>query len=273
MPIDYKNYPANWFSEIRPRILARAKHNCEQCKVPNGLHILRGTYQGRDVYQTMWENEGNIYCAETSELLGSDYVGEVDPTGKRKMTKVVLTIAHLCHDSKCDNPEHLRALCQRCHLRLDIAHHRNTRRRRRAAKQGQLDLFNEAIFGNKDGLTFTTHSPGFSNASMLPELSPEQNAKFNEAFMKALNDLVVNLDDNPYLYNYANRKDFEAAFKEKYGHAPLYAVNYRPLPDEMIVSKQEPFAQIQIAAGDYSMNPEADIPTFNGQPILSDEEE
>ena len=29
MPIDYKRYPENWLSEIRPRIMARADNTCE----------------------------------------------------------------------------------------------------------------------------------------------------------------------------------------------------------------------------------------------------
>ncbi len=35
MPIDYKKYPSNWMSEIRPRILERAKGNCEFCGAKN----------------------------------------------------------------------------------------------------------------------------------------------------------------------------------------------------------------------------------------------
>ena len=31
MPINYKNYPANWLSEIRPRIMKRANDKCEIC--------------------------------------------------------------------------------------------------------------------------------------------------------------------------------------------------------------------------------------------------
>jgi hypothetical protein len=32
---DYKKYPANWKTEIRPRILNRAKFCCEWCGAPN----------------------------------------------------------------------------------------------------------------------------------------------------------------------------------------------------------------------------------------------
>jgi 5-methylcytosine-specific restriction endonuclease McrA len=35
MPINYSEYPANWFSEIRPAILKRAQSRCEFCGVEN----------------------------------------------------------------------------------------------------------------------------------------------------------------------------------------------------------------------------------------------
>lgn len=35
MPIDYKRYPPNWKTEIRPAILERANNCCEHCGVEN----------------------------------------------------------------------------------------------------------------------------------------------------------------------------------------------------------------------------------------------
>lgn len=35
MPIDYKRYPPNWKTEIRPAILKRANNCCEYCGVQN----------------------------------------------------------------------------------------------------------------------------------------------------------------------------------------------------------------------------------------------
>lgn len=35
MPINYKKYPPNWKSEIRPAILERANHKCEKCGAEN----------------------------------------------------------------------------------------------------------------------------------------------------------------------------------------------------------------------------------------------
>ncbi len=59
--------------------------------------------------------------------------GDAHPvTGSR----VVLTIAHLDQDPANNTPDNLRALCQRCHNRLDAPHRRahaaETRRRRLA---------------------------------------------------------------------------------------------------------------------------------------------
>lgn len=138
MPVDYKNsYPPNWFTEIRPSILERAGHKCEQCGVPNYKVILRGVYDGQPVYQ---DDVFTIYDAETSEVITTDYANWID--GK-KFIKVILTIAHICHDSMCTNPLHLLALCQRCHLRLDMGHHVKNRKANKLKKAGQLDLFNQ----------------------------------------------------------------------------------------------------------------------------------
>lgn len=39
MPIDYKKYPPNWKTEIRPAVLKRAHNRCEFCGVEN--HSIR----------------------------------------------------------------------------------------------------------------------------------------------------------------------------------------------------------------------------------------
>lgn len=65
--------------------------------------------------------------------------------------KVMLTVAHLdfkggpcdCHERegvKCVNPDHVKAMCNRCHLRIDVPHHVFNARRTRARKAGQLWL-------------------------------------------------------------------------------------------------------------------------------------
>ena len=56
-------------------------------------------------------------------------------------SKVVLTIAHLTHDETCDDPSLLRAMCQRCHLIYDAAHHAKNAAETRRRKRGIADMF------------------------------------------------------------------------------------------------------------------------------------
>lgn len=44
---------------------------------------------------------------------------------------VVLTVAHLCHTPECR--QHVKAMCQGCHLHYDRDHHRRTSRATREA--------------------------------------------------------------------------------------------------------------------------------------------
>jgi hypothetical protein len=53
-------------------------------------------------------------------------------------TVIVLTIAHLDHDTTNNADSNLLALCQRCHLSYDAKHHATNSRRTRDAKKGQL---------------------------------------------------------------------------------------------------------------------------------------
>ena len=131
MPIDYKKYPKNWKTEIRPFIMNRSGGFCEFCRVENYKPILRGVYNGIECYQDI---DGNIYNAETSKKIGDDYFGEVHPTNS--IIKVVLTVAHLDHDINNNDPSNLKALCQRCHNRHDI----NNRKKNRKINKGVLSF-------------------------------------------------------------------------------------------------------------------------------------
>ena len=59
-------------------------------------------------------------------------------------SKVVLTVAHLDHDPRNNDPSNLAALCQRDHLRYDAEHHKKTREATRRAAQGTIELFKDA---------------------------------------------------------------------------------------------------------------------------------
>ena len=134
MPIDYKKYDPEWKTKIRPSILERANNKCEFCSVPNHIAIFRGTIDGKEVYQTI---EGDVFDAENSKYLFSDFYAEIEAPEKQKAIKVVLTVAHLDHDTTNNDPENLRALCQRCHNRYDM----KQRVHNRKSKPNQIDLF------------------------------------------------------------------------------------------------------------------------------------
>jgi len=111
MPIRPENaarYGDDW-SAFSARIrFGRAAGRCE-CEGECG----RGTHAGR--------------CP-------NEHDGEAYGTGSR----VVLTVAHLCHTPECR--EHVKAMCQGCHLHYDKAHHAETAFRTREATAGQLPL-------------------------------------------------------------------------------------------------------------------------------------
>jgi hypothetical protein len=144
MPIDYKLYPPYWkqFSEyIR---FERAGNKCEQCKVPNGEFIARGHIAAGIPF---WHDgkTGFVYNALNGELLGRarDYELEIE-----RESKIVLTVAHLDHDGgicdckartgrKCARADHVKSLCQRCHLALDQEKHLAVRRRTMAKQKDE----------------------------------------------------------------------------------------------------------------------------------------
>ena len=58
--------------------------------------------------------------------------------------KVTLTTAHLCEcEPLCKIPEHVKAMCNRCHLRIDVALHAEHRKRNKRIlheKLGQMTM-------------------------------------------------------------------------------------------------------------------------------------
>lgn len=111
-------YPKNW-KKIRAEIMARAgnKHGESQCECSGecGLHRTTG---------------GPRRCTEVHGHQARWANG-----------KVILTTAHLCHKPKCARRKHLKAMCQRCHLRYDVKIHLQHRNENRERAVGQKRLF------------------------------------------------------------------------------------------------------------------------------------
>lgn len=95
-PMNKADYPADWIW-IREGIVRRAENRCE----------------GSPAYPDCRAENGKPH----------------PETGSR----VILTVAHLDHDTSNNAPSNLRAWCQRCHLTYDAQHHAETRRLARQA--------------------------------------------------------------------------------------------------------------------------------------------
>lgn len=125
MPCDYRKYPKNWKTEIRPRILKRAGNKCECCGIKNYDIGYRDT-------------KGNWFPIEQS------HQGDVDAMDAElagfKIIKIILTIAHLDNNTTNNVDENLRALCQKCHLSLDGKLHKKNARETRNKKKGLMGL-------------------------------------------------------------------------------------------------------------------------------------
>jgi len=119
------DYPDDWLALSRYIRLERAFEQCECCG-ECGLHR---THPGprrcveRDRNAALWAR--GMVILTTAHLCGEDCPDV--PQGKRV----------------CGNPAHLKALCNRCHLRLDGPHHRRVQaenRRHTALQHGQLSF-------------------------------------------------------------------------------------------------------------------------------------
>lgn len=126
MPINYAEYPPNWFTELRPAVLKRAGDCCEECQAPNYALIYRLKKGFSD-----WALCPDGHEADAMALDGI------------KFTKIILTIAHLDHDKLNHDVklDRLKALCQRCHLKYDLNRHINNRKYGRNHDKNNYKLF------------------------------------------------------------------------------------------------------------------------------------
>ena len=147
MPINYKLYPSNWKSEIRPSILIRANFCCEQCGVKNysvGYNQKSGRFIGTygNVAHDLsgqglsYPSLERITYKEAKEF--RDSLNEFEE--EHKFIIIVLTIAHLDHNISNNCPTNLKALCQKCHLSHDSEHHKKNARQTIKNKKGLLEL-------------------------------------------------------------------------------------------------------------------------------------
>jgi hypothetical protein len=114
-----EHYRVHWRKVVRPRILERAKHRCEQCGAPDRYLTLRGP-------AGTWRL---LLGCDWHTAIGGNLTSE--PEGRKRTVRIVLTVAHLNHVAGDDRDENLKALCQWCHLHYDAMHHAETRATRK----------------------------------------------------------------------------------------------------------------------------------------------
>lgn len=130
MPFHRERYPSDW-NAISKRIREeRAGNKCEWCGVQNKAYGARD----RDGEFFEYERIGRMSYSEGFARFG-DFP---------KYITIVLTVAHIDHDTTNNDDSNLAALCQRCHLRHDAKHHAQnaarTRRRKYAERTGQTSF-------------------------------------------------------------------------------------------------------------------------------------
>jgi hypothetical protein len=87
-----------------------------------------------------WACECSGQCGRHDERCGAAN-GEPHPVTD---SRVVLTVAHLDHVPEHCEPGNLMAMCQRCHLSYDAAHHARNARQTRRKPKAVGELFGEA---------------------------------------------------------------------------------------------------------------------------------
>jgi 5-methylcytosine-specific restriction endonuclease McrA len=137
MPCNYSNYPKDW-KAIRAGILERAGDCCEKCGVSNkqvGYRGLDGKFYPWTLIEDCLENNGHDLF---DDVLAHCFDKRGNPT---EPLKIVLTVAHLDHDTANNDWANLKALCQRCHLLQDLTLHRTNAKETNRKKKGLQNLF------------------------------------------------------------------------------------------------------------------------------------
>lgn len=142
MPIkDKLIYPSNW-KEIRKSILERDRHSCANCGIEN-YSVVKWDAELKKYERAC----GNIHidafgrgeCTYEEARFLVRHWNEMCDDGK--WIVIVLTIAHLNHDTSNNDDSNLSALCQRCHLKHDHSYHLKNARQTRNRKKGLTELF------------------------------------------------------------------------------------------------------------------------------------
>ena len=121
------------WAALRSRVLARAEHHCEACGALNYSTYAIDEGGSGAQYWRGWAANGASWARVPAN----------------RIVRRILTIAHLCKCSPpCLNAAHVQALCQKCHLALDLERHqaaaKKTRIERKDARRPLLAAIERA---------------------------------------------------------------------------------------------------------------------------------
>jgi len=159
LPINLNEYHPKWPLITRLVRVHRAKNMCERCGVFNQSAV---HYWGRHIIDKSsatilfwWLVRHKGY----TELQAQKRVWE---TYRVKVVYIVLAVAHLDHNPDNNRFDNLACLCQRCHLRHDLAQHVASIKYGKNRHLNQLDLFadEETIHGDPPGMEHGVLLPG-----------------------------------------------------------------------------------------------------------------
>lgn len=189
MPIKQENkdrYPKNW-KEVRGQIMKRAKNKCEFCGKPHGETIMcSDDGHWYDAKKEKWRDKNGEFCSLPQVAIGQ--------------VKVILTVAHLDHTPENNDPENLRALCQRCHNSYDAEHRKETRKRTMAKKKSEAE--------NNEGIELTTSTrPKRKTKAKAKTAGKKKLTEVRDglalviASLEELGNKAVNAEPKPELYS------------------------------------------------------------------------
>lgn len=106
MPMKRQEYPDNW-EWLSRQVRARNGGRCELCNAPNGEMVYRSGKNGQHPWQYHPIMKDEHPC------------------------KIILTVHHIDGNKMNSDELNLISLCQKCHLRLDLAKHLKHRKERK----------------------------------------------------------------------------------------------------------------------------------------------
>lgn len=127
-----KRYPKNWAFISADIRYNRANDRCERCGLPNG-----------EIIQRLPNNRYKIMSFEELDRI-QYYVEQWGSPINRvfkmlRISKVVLTVAHLDHNEQNNDYSNLLALCQKCHFNHDKEDNIKRKSQARSPKGGILN--------------------------------------------------------------------------------------------------------------------------------------